>query len=545
MPNFERTPKPEEASSNPFRKLAESKMARAGAVALGIHAAALSPQVLEGVKRTREAAAAFESEWFREHTVVHPQSKEWQQSLRLQIQSREARADKEALQKYEHDTSEKLKKGEEVSFKRLYFDLERLNGVPASEVEKAEKKAEALIDRFSEMAGEDLDEEEIRSISKEMAGPDSNFLSGQASVTEYFNTDRRNCDSFNMGQQIVFEGVVQHLAEKNRARFVVGERHEKHHVIATITERRASGKDRIFILESGGVRVASDEPEAGTAQVDAGFFKKTTVSDEIVSLNAAPGQVRPSPDLDLVVNRPIPRGFVVLGELKSSNFEMEQARKEGAKVEMIPKEKIIQTDILMETKRQDSSDLPKERLVNTDKSGEPILSLGMFDSGRDFHLSNADFSEALSAHPEAKTIQIDTSDLRLYEYEALKRSHAETLDFSNIQVFPRGIPYADEGPDIRLADLSAENYDAVALLIKYLDRAGKKVVLNGEAYLHQLVAHEWLIEYTNVVPDFTYTEVDVLQSILRDTSIGIKPKFAQLKKQLEKEIKHRSELAAR
>lgn len=251
---------------------------------------------------------------------------------------------------------------------KMYFDLERLNGKDPKDVERAEKKAEELIDEFSTMVGDTLEDDEIRTIVKKMYGSKSNYEWHQASVTDYFLTGKRNCDSIDRAEHIVFEGVIARLTENERKKYALGEQTIKQHMVATLTE--LSGLKRTFLLEPDAGFMKADDP--GTGYVSADFLKRTTVSNEIAVVHAIGGEVAPSPEIDAVTDQPIPRGYVTVGNLKGSNFVMQQAARENILPMLSPK-----AELPMELELKDGATTSEEARSIARSELEAIKKLGV------------------------------------------------------------------------------------------------------------------------------------------------------------------------
>lgn len=294
------------------------KMAVASA---GIHAAVLTPQFAEMMSGAREA---FERAWAEEGAVIRPQSEEEREAIDRKIAEREARIDKGALSSYKAEISEKLQQGEPVTFEELYFSLEEKNGVAPEDVAEAREGAQKMIDEFSKEVGDELSEGEIKDIVKEMYGDKENYDWGQASVTEYFKAynegrpPKRNCVTANRAEQIVFEGVIARLPEKERQKFTVGEMAVKQHKIATLTWQDGS-EERLFPLEPG-QEERTVKPEAGVVKVSATFLKEAAVAEKPVRISAGKGEVLPSPDVDVKTNEPFSSGYATDGPLVGSDF---------------------------------------------------------------------------------------------------------------------------------------------------------------------------------------------------------------------------------
>ena len=317
-----------------YASLKQSKLAKMLMVAAGLHVP-MTPQGRTMIDRVVHGVESVNPNWFKEGMVIHPQSDEKKAEVRAQIRERELRVDKKAVAEYEKKTAEQLAHGEHISFKRMYFDLERLHGVPAEEVAEAERIADSLIEKYVNEIGGSLDQQKIKRIVEERFGSEKAYDWSQALVSTYFRTGKRNCDSIDRALQIVLEGVIERLPESERSRYELGETAQKQHVIATLTVRHG-GAPTTYLLEPGLRTLQGESPEPGTVRVNADFLKKSTVASEIVAVAAVAGksgEVAPSPNIDVVTNQAIPRGYITTGELKGSSFNYEQAEKEGLEPE--------------------------------------------------------------------------------------------------------------------------------------------------------------------------------------------------------------------
>lgn len=376
LPLENREPEKPNVFQRAYQSVKQSKFAKMLMIAAGLHAP-MTPQGQAIIDRVVHGESRFGSDWFKKNTVIHPQSDEQKTEVRTKIHEREKHVDKKAVTEYEKKTSEQLERGEHVSFKRMYFDLERLHGVPAEEVVEAERKVDSMILKYANEVGTSLEKQEIKHIVEEMYGAEKNYDWSQASVTEYFRTGKRNCDSIDRAEQIVFEGVIERLPESERSKFELGETAEKQHVIATLMDRR-SARPVTYLLEPGIKTLEGDKPEVGTVRVDAAFLKKSTVSSEIKAVSAVagkPGEILPSPDIDVVTDQPIPHGYLITGALKGAEFNYEQAQKE--KIEVEPYRDIAQNPMQIEFLNEMAGAEQADKLVDgvleySNKIFEPV-----------------------------------------------------------------------------------------------------------------------------------------------------------------------------
>lgn len=304
------------------------KMAAVAGTSVGIHAALLSHPMEDGEMKRK---------WEEEGAVIRLQSQEEQEMVQQKITEREARIDHAALASYKTVMSQKIERGEPVTFTDLYFSLEEKNGVLPEDVAEARQGAQKMIDVFSADVGDELSEGEIKDIVQEMYGEKDNYDAGQASVTEYFKAynqgkkPKRNCVTIDRAEQIVFEGIVTRLPKEEGKKFSIGEMTVKQHKIATLTWRDGS-EERLFPLEPDQPE-RTVQPEAGIAKVDASFLKIAAVAEKPLRVSAGKGEVPPSPDIEAKTNEPFSSGYTVDGPLIASDFVRAEVIRKGIQIE--------------------------------------------------------------------------------------------------------------------------------------------------------------------------------------------------------------------
>lgn len=316
-----------------LKKLSEHPLAKAALISGALHLP-LQKDVGNALERAaHETTEAMKDVWDREHRVLDPQSKEQKAAVRARVADREGRIDRDARLAYKAEAAKKLEAGEGPSFKRVQFDLEKLNGMPPDEVAKAERKADELIAKYAVEVGNDLDEEELKRISSELYGPDKAYDWGQASVTRYFNDGERNCVAISRAQSIVLEGVLAKLPPEKRAHWRQTTQIVKQHEIAGIEHVGDDGKrDALYLLEGKWTRKwTGTEEEPGTATLQMDMVKKALVSSSPVEVKAAgkPGEVKDSPRIDAVTDEPAALNVKVEGKLKGAEFNVQQAKRDG------------------------------------------------------------------------------------------------------------------------------------------------------------------------------------------------------------------------
>ena len=324
------------------RKFRESQMAKAVLVAIGLHAVPLAPVVGEKVEK---AILEFvEDAWEMQNMVLHVQTEEEQAATEERVAEREARTDQKKLAEYTEAMDRRLARGERVSLKRIYFDLERLHGVDPETVEKGEKRADEMITKFAAETHGKITEDFLQHMTQEMFGPHENDEWSQASVSTYFTTGKHNCVAIDHAQQIVLEGVLDTLPPWERMRWHIGNAFEKEHEIATVTSYSdARTIDTTYYLELPyrNIKGAMERPGSPTISLEA--MKKAFVSSEPITIQSPRKKgekIIGGPDIDVVTDQPVPLKVHISGPLVASQYNRSLAEDRHIKpVEMPPKPK--------------------------------------------------------------------------------------------------------------------------------------------------------------------------------------------------------------
>ncbi len=337
-PSQPEAPKP--AKKTLWERVKESRLAKAALLAGALHAP-LKQEVAEPLAR---AAEHLRSDWERPNMVLHPQTPAEQAAIRHRIAERESHADPKAREAYKADLEQRLESGKDIPFGKSYFDLARLNGASPEEVQNAEQKSSALVDKYAKEFGTDLDENELKKLSLEMYGPDEAYDWGQASAIAYFNKGERNCEAIAQAQDIVLEGVLARMPAENRAQWQTGLHYENQHVAATLAHLDKSGKrDTLYILEGKSTRALHGADEPGTANVPMTTLKKAMVGSSPVKIEAATEKgvkVNPGPRLDLVTDTPVELNIDKRGTFRKAQFNVDEAEREGLKPREITAEEL-------------------------------------------------------------------------------------------------------------------------------------------------------------------------------------------------------------
>jgi hypothetical protein len=256
--------------------------------------------------------------WNESDMIIRPQSDKARKEIAQRKKERVQRADGKGIQEYKRQIREKMGSGEPVSFRDIYFELERLNGIPEGEVMDAVEKADELIEKYSDRAADRIDEQFLQKFVQEMFGDSDDYEFGQGSVVRYFNSGKRNCVSVAKGEMIVLEGVIARLSQDVQFEYRLGLNKLKQHEIATISEGETT-----FFLEPPILSLINQVETAGTKTVPLDEIKRAMVFERTIIQNAKagkPGEVEPSPTIDFVSDQPVSDGIIVRGDLKGSDF---------------------------------------------------------------------------------------------------------------------------------------------------------------------------------------------------------------------------------
>jgi hypothetical protein len=302
------------------KKPVKNRFGKMLAAAAVLHVVPFVPQIMDRFK-------SVEDEWSQENLVLHPQTKEEEIAVQKKIQEREARIDPKKVLQLKETYREKMERGESVTLREEYFDLERVMGVSEDVVKQAEDRADSLIQKYSQEANGDLQDPLIKRMVTEMYGPEEAYVDGQASVSEFFVNGSRNCIAIAKGELIVFEGVILKLPENVQKRYRLGLRKIQQHEIATL-----GLPAQTYLLEPPISIEKQDADLSGTANVSLDFLKKSLVSGKASSVNAeSGGDVQSGPRLDVLSNQPVDDGIVVQGKLRGSGYVKMMAEKRGIK----------------------------------------------------------------------------------------------------------------------------------------------------------------------------------------------------------------------
>lgn len=333
--------------NNHKRRFIFAAMAAAG---LHVPLTPIGRQIMESIGQSTEMKGL---EGTRQ--VLDVQTPEEKQEKIKQINERVARIDRVQLDAYKNEQKEKLAMGEPVTFREMFFNLERLNGVDEAEVKEAEKKADATIAKYKSQMGERMNRGFVTRVVDEMYGSNDTYEWGQGSVVKYFNTGKRNCYAIAAAEEIVFEGLLEDMPPEERESIHVGRENQKQHVIATLTFDKQIGdiSPITMRLEPGAPPRMENEP--GTAFVTLETQKQALVSDFYITIKAGAGKVGQSPDILSVSNQPVNDGIIVEGPLRGSDYVQQVAEERGIKPqiqESEPTTEVMSLEILDEDQNE-------------------------------------------------------------------------------------------------------------------------------------------------------------------------------------------------
>jgi prepilin-type processing-associated H-X9-DG protein len=269
-------------------------------------------------------------------TVLRPQSYEEMLRIENETAKRKQRIKPGEVDEKKADLRERLARGETVSFKEMYLDMEQVNGEPAEAVATAKEKAEQRIEKYANEFGKEIDRNDLRTFVSDMYGADANYVWGQGSVTKFFNTGMRNCLSAAKGQLVVLEGVISRMPAEESSRYALGISKLHQHEVATLTVTEADGGLTTYFLEGNVMELRNTTEIAGTKTVSLDTIKQAMVSEKPIHLQAKEGQdVKTGPDIIASVNQPVDDGIRVDGELAGSEYVLQEAAKQGVRPEIV------------------------------------------------------------------------------------------------------------------------------------------------------------------------------------------------------------------
>ena len=272
----------------------------------------------------------IQNSWELSQSILHPQTEKERQAIKKKIKDRQSRQNLVELHNYQQDVQDRLKNGQKVSAQELYFKTEEFKGVEPSAIEQAKTKEQEMIKKFIKIMNGKLDEDVIKKIVQEMYGNEDNYSWGQASITEYFNTGKRNCVAINLAEQMVFEELIKHLPPAEQKHYQLGTAFEKQHVIAILKKLNDEGDiEKTYFLQPPVEALMGKADRPGSPTVSLEELKKS-ISGQKQTLKSPDTQdVKDSPDIDIISNQPIKINISVQGKLRISDYMRQIAEKRG------------------------------------------------------------------------------------------------------------------------------------------------------------------------------------------------------------------------
>lgn len=448
------------------------------------------------------------TDWERPNMVIRPQTDAERAAVTERIYERGARTDVKATEEYKQAVQEKMERGESVSFKRLYLDMERLGGEDPQEVKEAEEKLDELIARYSKEADGKLDEAFIRREVAERFGSDEDYVWGQASLTKRMTTGKRNCVSFAREQQVVFEGIIAQFPEELRSRYEVGMSLEKKHEIATVTVKRADGTvETTYLLQPPTEKIVGAKDRPGSPTVSLETVKQAIVSKGPIHVTAdAKGEkIEKSPDLDVHTDQPVALNLKVDGDLRGSDYVREMAGKQNVKPVIKPPEKKAKVG---------EWEISPEHL-ETEHEGPEVVekiwtNIGVRDIDPVWHRAKLDLSDLRSPKPEAidrlkpttafedelsktNTVEVVVGDTSRWSEDSLKRLMRMPHEELRVNIGQDGSisdnlvkALAEDVPDRRFRSLTVVDSGAAETSSRHLPAAQLQELLTNAKGLKRI-----------------------------------------------------------
>jgi len=407
-----------------------------------------------------QTRAAFENvvemvkgmtDWEKPNMVIHPQTVADRKAVTDRMYERGARSDAKGTEAYKEGIREKMERGEPVSFKRMYLDLERLGGEDPEEVKKAEEKLDQLIASYGGQMNGRMDEAFVRRVVMERFGSDQDYVWGQASLTKRMTTGKRNCVSFAREQQVIFEGLIAQLPPEQQSRYEVGLTMEKQHEIATVTVKRADGSiEATYLLQPPIDKIANGTDRAGSPNVSLETVKKAIVSKEPVRVAAdAKGQEIPSsPDLDIITDQPVGLNLKVEGRLRGSDYVQEVAQERGVKPVPQEPERLVG---VQELEVMDQQEGPEAVALAWGRGKDNVTS---YDANILISLTdlNNPTPEAIGRLKPASALEDELSKIRTVQVAVGDTSHWSEASLAQLMRMPHQNLEVNMGADGKIPD---------------------------------------------------------------------------------------------
>ena len=334
-----------QSAAEALQKLAARYPRLALALGLGVALSAHEPIVkdvepfksgVETIQKAIKNIADGHPEWMKYDRVFTPQNEESKKTVEQRVQEREKRQDLKGMLAYQQRAEQAIEGGKSPRLKDMVFDLERLAGTPPEKVDQAKQIAEAMIARYAAKAKESgkIDEAFLGEITKEVYGGETAYDWGQASVTEFFLTKKRNCVAVDYAQEMIIEEAIAVLPEQEQKKYAYGSNAVQQHV-RTVVTIPIDSISRSFLLDGYVIPISPEKGNAPekSATIDSQLLKKSLVSTKPIEVNAvtaSPGTPKAlNTLLDVKTDQPLKRNIVIHGELADSDFVESQLKKEN------------------------------------------------------------------------------------------------------------------------------------------------------------------------------------------------------------------------
>ncbi|MCC7357266.1 hypothetical protein IT408_02050 [Candidatus Uhrbacteria bacterium] len=290
---------------------------------------------IETTKKVIKNVSEGHLDWMQYDKVYSPQSEADKKRVEKNVQERKKREDPAGMVAYQKKVEREMEQGKQPRLKDMVFELERLAGTPPEKIDQAKKIAEAMAKRYAEKAKErgKIDEAFLGELTQETYGGETVYDWGQASVTEYFITKKRNCVSVDYAQEMIIEEAIEALPEQERKKYSFGSNEVKQHVRTVVTIPIGS-ISKSFLLDGRVIPIAQEKgntPEK-SATIDSQLLKKSLVSSKPIEVSASK-QTSAAPKaldtlIDIKTDQPLKRNVIVQGELADAEFNERQLEKE-------------------------------------------------------------------------------------------------------------------------------------------------------------------------------------------------------------------------
>jgi len=350
----------------------QNRFIKAALVAVGLHMP-LTPAGQRMLKDAVEHVHQARTEWEKPGMVITPQSQQERDYVVARIYEQGARSDAKAAARLKDELGNRLDQGQEVPLDEMYFKLAKTSGEDPERIKEAKRRKDELVERLAARMKGEMSDAFIRSVVDEMYGPDSNYVWGQGSVTEYFLTGKRNCVAAARAEQMVFESLLAKLPPEKRKLYQIGLAMEKQHEIATISVMNGDGTvNRTIYLQPPVKTLYGAREQAGSPTVPMETIKRAMVSKTpiVVKSPEKPGEtIADSPDIDTVTDDPVQLNLKVDGKLRGSDYVAHIAEDRGIKPVKAQPEKLVgvqELEVLKDEEAEKKARMEKAKKTRQD-----------------------------------------------------------------------------------------------------------------------------------------------------------------------------------